>query len=375
MQGGISSTTLWFVFSRKGFQYLFFEVWPAFFLGLLVFLFVLLMFQVLRYTEFVLIHGVGLRIMFRLITYMTVSFLPALFPMALLFSVLTTYTRLSQDSELLALKASGISSFWILTPAVLVASIVAIISAQTSFQIAPWGNRQFEILINHLSQSKASASIREGTFSEGFFNLVVYANKVDSKTGKLEGVFIYDERDPENPLSVVARRGLLVQQDTAQGPSVQLKLFDGDIHRKKTAHTKVKFQQSDFRLSENLQFEDKEKSSGSLTLEELRSRIRASDSPEEVRLFETELHKRWAISFACLIFALLGVGLGSQTNKREQKSGVVVICSTVILLYWIFYVAAEGAARSGQIPPTLALWFPNLFFGVYSIFALRKTWN
>ena len=363
------------VFPRKATQYLFFEIWPSFFLGLFVFVFVLLMFQVLRYTEFVLIHGVGLEVMLRLIGYMTVSFLPALFPMSLLFSVLTTYTRLSQDSEILALKAAGIGTPWIGLPALVVSVIIGVFSVQTSFQIAPWGNRQFEILINYLGQSKATASIREGTFSEGFFNLVVYANHVNSKTGELEGVFIFDERDPVSPLSIVAKTGLLIQNPNTNGPAVLLRLYDGDIHRKNEAHTKVKFTQSDFRLSENVTIETKEKSPASLTLEEIRERLAHPKDHEDRRLVQTELHKRWAISAACVIFALLGIGLGIQTNKRAQKSGVVVACSAVILLYWIFYVTAEGLGRSGQLPPALAMWTPNLLFLGFAVDRVRRAWN
>lgn len=344
-------------------------------MGLLVFVFILLMFQALRYTEFVLIHGVGLSFMLKLIGFMAVSFLPALFPMSLLFSVLSTYSRLSQDSELLALKAAGLSMRWILLPAILFGGLVCIGSFQTSFQVAPWGNRQFELLVTELGNTKASASIREGTFSEGFFNLVIYANKVDSKSGKLTKVFIFDERDPKSPLAIVAKTGDLIQEKTLSGVEAELKLYDGEIHRKSQTHTKVNFATSVFKLSDQAQREAKAKTPPSLTWDEI---IERRNNPylfkEEKILLATEFHKRIAIGVACLIFAFLAVGLGSNTNKRAQKSGVVVICSGVILLYWILYVTMEGMARNEQIPPGLAMWTPNLIFAFMSVWFLRKQW-
>ena len=331
-------------------------------MGLLGFVFVLLMFQALRYTEFVLIHGVGLGVMGRLVGFMALSFLPALFPMSLLFAVLSTYTRLSQDSELLALKASGYHFFWIVLPAALFGGVLTLASLQTTFQLAPWANRQFELLIHDLGNSKAATSIREGTFSEGFFNLVIYANKVNTKTGEMSRVFIYDERDEESPLAIVAKQGQLIQKVTSEGPQAELRLFQGEIHRKGLSQSRVVFQQSVFRLSDRVEKNYKAKSAPSLTWDELMEKLDSTDRPEEKALVQTELHKRLAIALACLIFCLLAVGVGAHTNKRAQKSGVVVICSVVILAYWILYVTFEGMARNGDINPVLAMWIPNFIF-------------
>ena len=69
---------------KKAFQYIFFETLPSFILGLLVFIFIILMFQVLRLTEFALIHGVEWQTLAQIIIYITISMLPILFPMSLL---------------------------------------------------------------------------------------------------------------------------------------------------------------------------------------------------------------------------------------------------------------------------------------------------
>lgn len=119
---------------------------PGFLLGLMVFIFVILMFQVLRLTEFAIVHGVEWPMLAEIVMYICISLLPILFPMSLLFSVLITYGRLSQDSEIIAMKASGLSLKTIATPALILALIVSIVSGQTSFELAPWGNRQFEVL-------------------------------------------------------------------------------------------------------------------------------------------------------------------------------------------------------------------------------------
>lgn len=341
-----------------------------------VFISIILMFQVLRLTDFALSHGVELLTIVKIISYVCISMLPALFPMSLLFSVLLTYGRLSQDSEIIAMKASGIHMSMILTPALVMGIIVSIISAQTSFKIAPWGNRQFEILFSTVGNTKAGASLKEGTFSEGFFNLVIYSNKVDSKNGLLEDVFIYDEKTDSTPLTIIARQGQIIPDPLRPGHRILLRLLDGNIHRKGTTHTKIKFDTYDINLIDPIKTEIFDKSHQSFTLDEIEEKTKtAPPQSEEFFSLTTEYHKRWAISVLCIIFALIGVGLGTTTNKRAIKASGFIISIGLIVLYWILYLSFEGVARSGKIPAAFAIWLPNFVFLSIAIYSLRKNWN
>lgn len=363
------------ILGRKAPQYVFFELVPGLILGLMVFILILLMFQGLRLTEFFLVHGIGAKTIGQIVIYLTVSFLPALFPMALLFAVVLGFGRLSSDSEVVALKALGYSQGTLLMPVLLLSGLVGYISAQTSFHLAPWGNRQFEVLINELGQTKAGATLKEGTFSEGFFDLVVYANTVDSKKGEMKKVFIYDERDPAAPLTIISKEGEIVPDPKMPTQSILLRLHDGDIHRKGEAHTKIKFQDFDIRLVDPVQIEQREKTPPSLTIDEIKDRLaKPGISQETSRVLTSEFHKRWALSVACVIFGILGVGLGTQTNRRTKSNGLITSLG-VIIGYWILYVSLEGAARSGNIPPALGIWATNVVFFVFSLDRLRRIWN
>lgn len=361
---------------KKAAQYIFFEMLPSFIVGMIVFICIILMFQVLRLTEFALVHGVDMKTISEIIGYICISLLPALFPMSLLFAVILTYGRLSSDSEIVAMKASGMHMGMILLPAAVISILVGILSAQTSFEIAPWGNRQFEVLFTRLANTKAAATIKEGTFSEGFFDMVVYANKVDSNKGILENVFIYDERDPAAPLTIIAKRGSIVSDATSPGNSAMLRLEDGDIHRKTQTHTKIKFNTYEVRLSDPIQDVIREKSPQSLTLGELQEALRKPQLKEEdERILKTEFHKRWAISLLCVVFALIGVGLGTTTNRRAAKTSGMIMCIGIIIGYWVLYITFEGMARNGQLPPVFAVWFPLVLFSGIGFESLRRNWN
>jgi lipopolysaccharide export system permease protein len=307
--------------------------------------------------------------------YLSISFLPALLPMSLLFAVLMTYSRLSNDSEMVALKASGLSMYSITLPALILSVLIAVISAQTSFHLAPWGNRQFEVLVANVAQTKASITVREGTFSENFFDKVVYANEVDPKTGEMHNVFIYDESQGSLPLTIIAKRGEIIQ-DPQTPNSVLVRLFDGDIHRKGEAHTKIKFNAYDLKMTDPVKIESREKSSPSLSIDEISDLLKKPQLPaDQVLTMKAEYHKRWAISLVCIVFGLLGVGLGTNTNRRSQKAGGMILCLIVVIAYWVLYVTCEGLARSGKLPAALAIWFPNVLFAGLTFWSLKRNWN
>lgn len=356
-------------------SYIVSEIIPGFILGTFVFLFLLVMFQGLRLTEFVLIHNVSMQTIGRILFYQCISFLPVILPMALLLSLLMGYGRLSSDSEIIAMKATGLSMWSISLPSFVLGIFVLIASAQTSFYLSPWGNRQFEVLISKFSSSKASIVIKEGTFSESFFDLVVYAGKVNNQTGELQNIFLYDERNEQTPITIVAKSGQIVPDPSSANQSVLLRLQDGDIHRQSDTHMKIKFGTYDIRLVDTSQINIKEKTPQSLSLTELSAKINATDNLKEKTSLAVEYHKRIALAMACLIFSLIGVGLGASSNLRSQKANGIILSFIVIMAYWILYVTFESIARSGKYPVAITIWIPNLLFLALAVRTLKKNWN
>lgn len=357
-------------FPRLAIKYIFFEMVPSFILGILVFLSILLLFQTLRLTEFLLAHGGSGMAVLAILFHLSMSFLPIILPMSLLFSVLMTYGRLNQESELVAMKSLGISSWNLALPGFLMAFLCFVFSAYTSFELGPRGNRQFELMINDISQQKVGLSLREGVFSSGYFDLVIYANRVDSKNDEMWDVFIYDERNSSSPLTIIARHGKILQKKTPQGNAALLRLENGNIHKTNNiTYTKVDFDTYDINLFDPYEMSEKKKSLPSYTLGDLEKELdnKNLEPPMRIKL-QIEFHRRWALSVACFVFALLGYILGSSGHRRSAKSGGFVLCLGVILSYWILYVSAESIAKNGSIPVPIAIWSVNVLFFIVAYF-------
>ncbi len=329
------------------------------------------MFQALRLTEFILIHGVELPVIGRITLYLSLSFLPVILPMSLLFSILLTYSRMSQDSEIVAFRSIGVGQRQLYIPALILSLFGVVISLQTSHNIGPWGNFNFEKLIHELGTQKVGASIKAGIFSEGFFDFVVYANDVDTQTGNLSKVFIYDERQKNSPLTIISKTGRVLQEKTPAGWTASLELRDGTIHRTlENTYTQISFETYSVDLFDPHDSQERKKSPPSMTSSEVSKRLESKDLPEkEIRALEVEYHRRWSLPFACLVFGIMGVALGTSANRRHAKSSGFVLCLIVIVTYWISYVVAEGMARNGHMPAWLSLWLVN---GVFTLYGLKK---
>jgi lipopolysaccharide export system permease protein len=163
------------------------------------------------------------------------------------------------------------------------------------------------------------------------------------------------------------------QNSEITGQQVQLELLEGDIHRKTSTHTKINFGKLSFALNENYQIREKDKTLQSMSLDELRkSRIEAKAEPKILRSYEVEYHRRIAISFACLIFALLGSALGINNHRRSGRGSGLVVALTVIVSYWVLFVAFESTARTATQPAVYFIWIPNLIFMIATARTLRK---
>jgi LPS export ABC transporter permease LptG len=84
-----------------------------------------------------------------------------------------------------------------------------------------------------------------------------------------------------------------------------------------------------------------------------------------------EIHKKFSIPTACLVFALLAVGLG-VTNRRDGKLASFVLGIGVIFTYYVIMFGAHAMAKGAIIPAWTAMWIPNVVLGALGIVLLMS---
>ena len=87
---------------------------------------------------------------------------------------------------------------------------------------------------------------------------------------------------------------------------------------------------------------------------------------DEWRQARVELYERFALPFACLVFALLAVPLSVRPHRGGRAVGFLI--SVVLVLgYYLLFVIGSGFAKQGKIPPALGVWTPNLVMGLFGL--------
>ena len=86
----------------------------------------------------------------------------------------------------------------------------------------------------------------------------------------------------------------------------------------------------------------------------------------EINRYKVELHKKFSIPFACLIFILLGIPLGI-VSKKGSFSISIAISLGFFILYWSMLTLGEYLGDEGKLNPAIAMWMGNIFIGILSI--------
>lgn len=352
------------------------EVVPGFLMGTLIFLLIMLMFQAIRLSEFVVVHQVKIADVFRLSAYVMSSFLPIAFPIAFLFSLMIGISRANADGEIIAFQANGVSPRQIYLPLFLLSVLITATCLYTSLFLVPAGNRAFELLIFRLGNERVMAQLKPGVFLEGFHGMVLYAEHLNPSRNEMQRIFIYDDRDEATPLAITAQAGLF--RSNAEKGILTLRLSDGTIYVDKKDPKGV-LQKINFQIYDiNLDIADRsdfwrDYSLPSLTLPKLlEERKKAAHDLPTYRAMSVELHRRISLSFSCIVFSALGFAIGLFA-QRGIRSTAIILCILVAVVYWLAYIASHALSVSGILPAWLGIWVPNILFLGIAIVVYRKT--
>ncbi|MCZ6660456.1 MAG: LPS export ABC transporter permease LptF [bacterium] len=357
-------------------RYIFKELVSVFALALLIFTLVLLLSRVLGLTDLVLNKGVPLLVVLKLLVYLSPSFLILIIPIALLVSAITVFSKLSTDSEIVAMKATGMSFLHMLGP-VLVLSVAAYIATSYLIFVAfPTGNLAFQQAMFNLVRSKAALDIRPRVFNDTFSGLVLYAQEVPANDNVVRGVFIADRRQRDQSQTIVAQEGRLIPDPARR--RVVLQLRNGTIH--KLLPGRERYQILHFRRHELalnlrglLEAGQPKKGVKQMTADELRLLVdQTPPGSREGAIALVEYYKKFSLPVAALLLGFVGAPLG-MFNRRSGRPGGFVISAAVVLFYYLLFTMGEGLGDEGRIPALWAMWMPNVVIALLAVYLVSKT--
>jgi lipopolysaccharide export system permease protein len=346
-------------------RYILREVSSHALIGAAIFTFVLFTRDLGRILELVVRASAPLPSVAQIFFYTIPLALTYTIPMSVLVGILIGLSRLAADSEITAMRASGMG-VWSFGRVLAIFVVGAwLLALGNGLYLAPWSLASLGRLEDQLKGSQVSFEVQPRVFYEGFPKIVLYVQDVHTAQGAAvwKGVFLADISDPANPSITLAHEGILVPE----GPDrLHLHLIDGSTHEtdpKLADHYQIStFQQTDIPIelpaAENKA--DEQAPVGLVSTSVLRDYARRVD-PVSARWYLIEFHRRFALPTACLVLAMVGIPLG-LSSKKSGKSGGFVLTIVLVFVYYFVSLIGVSLARQGKVGPMLGAWLANLAF-------------
>jgi LPS export ABC transporter permease LptF/LPS export ABC transporter permease LptG len=293
-------------------------------------------------------------------------------PMAVLVGILLGLSRLAADSEIIAMRASGLGVWYFVRVASVVAIGGTLLGLVNALFVAPRANRSILEMEQELATTQASFEIQPHVFYEDFRNAVLYVQNVRGGTGasNWDKVFMADLSDPGNPIITTAESATVVSDSTQE---LLMRLRNGSRHETVSGQPQQynvsTFSQTDLPLTLSPQSETHlgrlDTAIYALPMQTLLARTKGPNP----RRYLLELHTRFSYPAACLVLMLVGVPLGI-ISRRGGKSSGLVFTVLLVLLYYVLSYTGIAMSRQGKLSPFLGVWMANFIFALAGVFLL-----
>lgn len=365
-------------------RYIVKEFVSSFIFGLTVFSAILLLDQIFQLIDLFLSKGVGFFLIFQLFILIIPNILSLTIPMAILFGVLLSYGRLSEDNEITVMKATGINYKTLSMPIIVFVMFISIGLIYFNHSLSPSTHMYFRTLYKQILTKTPLAKFDEKTITDiGGYR--IYAHKVNSKNNTLSGVNIYKfvndkkkdiKSDKKNEESVPWRIASSSATVSVEKNVVILKLYDGYWQRsdpnKLGSMIHMNFSTYKFAIpfGDTVDFDDV--SLREMTSKKLRAKIKTfQDNDTQIYTYNNEYWFRWVLAVAPIIFAIIAIPIGIMAGKGGKAIGFGMSLG-VIFVYYMLLVVALNIGEKGYIPSCYIMWLPNFVIASIGLILFRK---
>ncbi|MGJ5676116.1 MAG: LptF/LptG family permease [Nostochopsis sp.] len=306
------------------------------------------------------------------------------FPMSTLLATLMTYSRMSGESELIALRSCGVSVYRMVLTAVVMSFLVAGITFVVSEQIAPAANYEATVTLDRALKSDKPTFKQENIFYPEYQNVkqadgtkeriltrLFYADKFDGK--RMKGLTLIDRSQQGLNQIVVAESG------EWNGSQSVWDFYNGTIYLvapDRSYRNIARFKHQQLQLPRTPldvanRSRDFEEMNISQSIEQLEIE-KISGNEQKIRQLRVRIQQKMAFPFACVICGLVGATVGT-IPQRTGRAASFGISLAVIFTYYTTLQVARTLGDTGFLSPFVAAWLPNFLGLTLGLFLLVRT--
>ena len=296
-------------------------------------------------------------------------------PIAVLLGVVFGVARLSKDTEMVAVRASGISLKQLAWPMLILGALLSVACFGVTEGFAPFAELKAKQLLVMAALRHPAALAKPGQWVE-FGGMRMRVGWGDPRSGEMKDVVIVLFEEDKPTIFLNAARGAF-EKGTNEIPT--LKLLDGEIHEQgRRAVTYFAWTAIPLDFSNRSAFKGfSEKAGGreahEMHLQQLAQAVSDQSLSEKKRdELRNELGQRCSLPFACFIFVLIGLPLAGRNVRAGRSYGLALAFMTVIV-YYVLLLIGQTLVERGLVNPILGNSLANIVFGSTGIMLFAKT--
>ncbi|MBU3911141.1 MAG: LptF/LptG family permease [Candidatus Omnitrophica bacterium] len=359
-------------------SYILKEITVVFFFSLLIFTFALVTGNMIKLADLVINKGINIILVGKLFLYLIPFLLSYTIPMSVLSAMLIVFGRLSSDNEIAAMRANGVNLYRLTIPLLIGGLVLSLFSIILNNRILPESHFTSRKIVKNIGVKNPAAYLETGTFIKSFKDYIIFIHEIDKN--KMKGVRIYHLQEGRPTRTIIAKNGEFISLENQN--AVKLKLMNGtsDEPNPKNPLNFYKLNFNTYYLTMDL--DDSISSSGyiekkpkEMNFREIKQEVKKLglhhiDAPSLI----AEFHRKISISFASMVFVIIGISLGIFA-KRGEKTIQFAIALGVIVLYYLLMAGGMAISLKGVQPIALWIYLPNIIFSTIGIILFTNTVN
>ncbi len=299
----------------------------------------------------------------------TIYFANLLFPLFLFLSVIWFTSKLANNTEIIAFLSSGVSFYRFLRPYLIGATIVCGFALVLSMYLAPKASKGFNEFKYEYLKKGAQTQETNDVYRQINDDEYIYASHFQPRTKTARNFTLEHFDGNELKFKISASRLKYNEEDSTYTLSVFDKRIIGEnedeIIHKTSVDTILPFDFDELTpenyIAETLNYTE---------LNEFIEKERRRGSGN-INRYLVVAYKRWSIPVSAFILTIIAVAVSSI--KRRGGMGVNLALGITLAFVFIFFDKVFGTmAEQSTFPPLVAVWFPNISFGILAIYLLFK---
>ena len=324
--------------------------------------------------ELMVSRGLPAVVFFKLIFNSLPQIIPTLLPIITGLSIFFVYSRMQTDREMIILQTSGFSNIELVKPVLVFSTILSLLSLFFSIYQAPLSNKNFKILLYTIKNDYSSTLLQEGMFNTIGKDFTIFI-KQNNKDG-LHNIFIHDTREQNKPTTLIAKKGKIINTDSATKIFLRNGSQQFQSENKKLSILYFDEYLLNINQESNNNFLSRWKSPSERTLNELMFPNKNSlDDLNNLQAFKAEVTLRFAMPVNVLTFSifLLSFILNLKFDRVENISRTIKILSIIVILQVLSILSSNISIKFDNMHfinflPSII----SIFFALYFLIKSRK---